>query len=107
MISKKQVKHIADLARLSLTEKEISKFQKQLNDTLDYVSILDELDISKVEPTFQITGLKNVFKNDKVYESLPQNQVLSGVDSKKNGYFKTKRILKHKNGLPKANIQGS
>jgi len=87
MISKKQVKHIAELARLSLTQKEISMFQKEMSDTLDYIDILDELDIDKVKPTSQVTGLRNVFKDDKV---------LSSVDFQKNGYFKTKRILKHK-----------
>lgn len=96
MISKQQVKHIAKLARLSLTEKEIKKFQKELGHTLDYINILKELNVEKIKPTSQVTGLNNVFRDDKAGKSLSQSEALCGTKSQYNGHFKTKRILEHK-----------
>jgi len=95
MLSKQQVQHIAKLANLSLTEREIRKFQKQLGDVLDYIGILNELDTENVKPTSQVAGLENVFREDKAEENkhLSQNQALSGVKSKYQGYFKTKGIF--------------
>lgn len=92
-LSKKQVKHIAKLAQLDLTEKEIEKFQKQLSDILDYVSQLDELDTTGVEPTSQVTGLENVFQEDETKPSLTQKEVLSGAKEKQNNFFKIKKIF--------------
>jgi len=93
MISKEQVQHIANLANLSLTQEEIEKFQKQLGDVLEYIEILNELDTEKVEPTFQVTGLKNVFRDDEIENCLSLKQALSSAKSKYNGYFKIKPIF--------------
>ena len=92
-LSKEQVLHIARLAKLKLTEKEVKKFQKQLSDILSYIDMLNELDISKVEPSSQVTGLKNIFKKDEVVDCFSQKEALSGTKSKHNGYFKIKAIF--------------
>jgi len=94
MISKEQVKHIAKLARLSLSEKEVEKFQKQLGDILDYIKILDELNVEKEKPTSHVTGLINVFREDEIAEHTFHEQALSGTNSKEKGCFKVKKILK-------------
>ncbi|MBL7156150.1 MAG: Asp-tRNA(Asn)/Glu-tRNA(Gln) amidotransferase subunit GatC [Candidatus Pacebacteria bacterium] len=93
MISKKEVQHIAKLANLSLSEKEVIKFQKQLGDVLDYIEILNKLNTKKEKPCSQVTGLENIFKQDKVKKSFSQNQALSNAKSKYNGYFKIKGIF--------------
>lgn len=60
-----EVKKIAKLARLGLTEAEVEKFSVQLSDILGHAKMLEEIDTSKVEPIAQITGLTNVnFKDD-------------------------------------------
>lgn len=93
-ISKEEVKHIADLARLELSEEEISKFQKELSSILEYVSQLSEVDTEKVEPTFQTTGLENVFREDKVEDhELSQKEALKNAPDKKDGYFKVKPVF--------------
>ncbi len=92
-LTKNQVRHIAKLANLSLTEKEVAKFQKQLSEILDYVEVLNELNTKKVEPTSQVTGLENVFREDKTSPSLSQKGALSGTKSKLKGYFKVKAIF--------------
>lgn len=65
-LTKDQVRHVAKLARLGLTEKEVEKLQTQLSNILDYVGQLNEVDTEGVEPTAQVTGLTNVTRDDKV-----------------------------------------
>lgn len=65
-LTKDQVKHVAKLARLGLTEVEVEKFQTQLSGILYYVEQLNEVNTDKVLPTAQVTGLANVMREDKV-----------------------------------------
>lgn len=92
-MEKKVVEHVALLASLSLSQKEIKKFQKQLTDILAYIGQLEELKTQAVEPTSQVTGLKNVFREDESRPSLSQDEVLSGTKKVHNGMFKTKAIF--------------
>jgi len=94
-ITKKQVQHIAKLADLTLSEKEVEKFRKELSDTLGYIEVLDELDTENVKPTAQVTGLKNVFRDDEVDKEryLSQKEALSQAESKEDGFFKAKRVI--------------
>lgn len=64
MLSEDQVKHVAKLARIKLTDAEVKKFGKQLSAVLDYMDILNEVDTKKVTETSQVTGLKNVMEKD-------------------------------------------
>ncbi len=93
-LTKKEVKHVADLSNLVLTEEEIAKFTPQLDKIIEFVSTLDEVDTKNVEPTSQTTGLKNVLRDDivKSDELLSQEEALSNTDGH-NGYFKVKAIL--------------
>ena len=63
-LSKEEVKHIALLARLGLSEEEMEKYTQQLSSILDYVEQLKEVDTEGVEPTAQVTGLENVLRSD-------------------------------------------
>ena len=67
-LEKKDIEHIAKLARLELSEEEFDKFGGQLSDVLGYIDQLQEVDTSQVEPTAQVTGLLNGFREDKVVE---------------------------------------
>ena len=62
MISKEEVKHIAKLARLGLSEKETEKFQKELSSILDYIEKLKEVDVSGVPEMTHAVETKNVFR---------------------------------------------
>ena len=74
-LTKHEIEHIAQLARQGLTPAELSKFQMQLGGILDYVSQLNEVPTDGVSPTAQVTGLKNVMREDTV-----QNGVLADPD---------------------------
>ena len=87
------VKHTAKLANLPLTEKEITQFEPQLEETLKYIEQLEEVDTKNVEPTSQVTGLENVLDEDIAKPSLSQQQALSNTKEVQNGSFKVKGIF--------------
>lgn len=96
MISKEEVKHIAKLARLGLTEREIEKFQKELSSILDYIEKLKEIDISNITPTSHSIEVENIMREDKerAKRKVPSAQLLESAPEEKNGYLKVKSILK-------------
>ncbi len=69
MLSDDQVRHIAKLARIKLSDVEVSKFSKQLSDVLDYMEILSDVDTDDIQETSQVTGLLNVMEKDEIVES--------------------------------------
>jgi aspartyl-tRNA(Asn)/glutamyl-tRNA(Gln) amidotransferase subunit C len=94
MLSKEEVKHIAKLARLGLTEKEIEKFQKDLSSILDYVEKLKEVDVSDVRPTSHSMELENVMRKDEGRKSeVKSRKLMDLAPDTKDGYLKVKSIL--------------
>lgn len=65
-ISIDEVKKIAELARIELTPFEEKRHAETISVVLEYMKILNEVNTSDVEPTFQVTGLSNVFRQDSV-----------------------------------------
>ncbi|OGM15139.1 hypothetical protein A2V56_00480 [Candidatus Woesebacteria bacterium RBG_19FT_COMBO_42_9] len=93
-LTKKDVLHVAKLAKLSLSPSEISTFEKQLSDVVSYVSELSEVDTRDVEPTSQTTGLTNVFREDSEEgESLSTEKALSGTEKIHNNYFVVPQVI--------------
>ncbi len=94
-LTNKQVKHVAKLAALPLTETEIEKFQKQLSSILGYISKLEDVDTSGVEPTAQTTGLTNVLAKDNVDSGreLDQEKALRNAKQKADGYIGTEKVM--------------
>ncbi len=73
------VKHVAKLANLSITIAEETKFSSQFTETLKTIDLINELDTSKVIPTFQVTGLTNITRPDKIdmERVIPKEKVLA------------------------------
>jgi aspartyl-tRNA(Asn)/glutamyl-tRNA(Gln) amidotransferase subunit C len=94
MISKEEVKHIAKLARLSLSEKEIERMQKDLAKILDYVEKLKEVDVSKTKP-FSMK-LENVFRKDeaKSKDFSEIKNLIEMAPERKENYIKVKSVFK-------------
>lgn len=93
--TKQQIKHIASLARLELTDKELELYGNQLSDVLNYIDQLKEVDTTGIEPTAQITGLENVYRDDKVREC-DENEAraaLGQAPEMEEGQVKVRRIL--------------
>ena len=88
------IQKVAKLANLKLTSEEEKEFEGQLNDILSYIEQLNTLDTSNAEPTAQVTGLKNVTRNDKFTDDmLSQDEALSGTDKKHNGLFIVDKLV--------------
>lgn len=100
MLPKKEVQHIAKLARLGLTEKETKKYQKELSAILDYVGKLKQIDaeISELPPTSHPLKVKNVTREDKEkntnYKLRTAKKLMDLMPETKNSYLKVKSILK-------------
>lgn len=92
-IDRKLLEHVAELARLKLTEEEIRKFLPQLKEALEFFSQLQEINTDNVKPSFQPVELKNAMREDKEKECLSQDEALSLTEHKKDGYFKGPRAV--------------
>lgn len=95
-----QVKKVAKLANLPLTAEEEEKYAEQLSKILDYFEQLNQVDTSLgdeptsyVEPTFNVTGLNNVMREDETTASLSQDEALQNASKKENGFFVTKGVF--------------
>ncbi|MDI3496516.1 MAG: aspartyl-tRNA(Asn)/glutamyl-tRNA(Gln) amidotransferase subunit [Patescibacteria group bacterium] len=89
-----EIKHIAQLARLQLSEKELVEYQKELSSILDYVATLKEVDTTKVEPTAQIGNLRDVLRPDEVVP-WDKEEIAAALknNERENGNIKVKRVL--------------
>ncbi|MFH0872813.1 MAG: Asp-tRNA(Asn)/Glu-tRNA(Gln) amidotransferase subunit GatC [bacterium] len=92
-ISREEVEHVANLARLRFDEGEMEKFTHQLNAILTYIDKLNELDTSGVEPTYHVLDVVNVFREDQVQPSLPKEIALGNAPERAEGFFKVPRII--------------
>ncbi len=95
MISKEEVKHIANLARLELTEKEIEKMQKDLSEILDYFELLKKAPSSaKISQDENLDNLKLDLRKDEVISSYDiAYKLIEATPEKKDNYIKVKAIL--------------
>lgn len=87
------VKHLAYLARLTLTPEEEHKFGAQLAQVLEYVEKLKQLDVSNVEPTAHATPLKNVTRPDRACPSLAHEQAMRNAPNQADGLFIVPKIV--------------
>ncbi|MBI4080356.1 MAG: Asp-tRNA(Asn)/Glu-tRNA(Gln) amidotransferase subunit GatC [Candidatus Levybacteria bacterium] len=90
------VSHIAKLANLPLTEEEKKKFEKQLEETLQYIEQLKEIDTTGIPVTNTVTDLQNVADEDVARPSLSSLEALANATSTFHGLFKVKAILDQK-----------
>lgn len=87
-----QVRHVAELARLGLSDQEMERLTGELSKILDYIDQLEQLDTSAVEPTAQVGGLIDVFREDRVDDSLPVQVALANAPASEDGYFRVRAI---------------
>ncbi|OGK13862.1 hypothetical protein A2861_04620 [Candidatus Roizmanbacteria bacterium RIFCSPHIGHO2_01_FULL_38_15] len=94
-LTKADILHIARLANLTLTDKEVEKYHGQLSETIKYVENLDELDTTNVKPTSHSTNVTNVYFEDGTENTrlFSQEKALKNAKNTKNGQFVVKRIM--------------
>ena len=92
-IDKTEVKKVAKLSRLDLTDAEVQEFTGQLSAILEYVEKMNELDTSDVEPLAHCLSISNVFRADCVKESLGTEKTLANAPQRDGEFFKVPKIL--------------
>ena len=92
-VNRELIEHVAELARLKLSEEEKEKFSKQLKDVIDVFSKIDKVDTKNVEAGLQPVELKNVLREDKEEKTFTQEEALRLAEHKKDGYFKGPRAV--------------
>lgn len=93
MIERKDVEHVARLARLALTEAEIERMREQLNGILAYIEKLNELDTAGVDPTSHAVPLVNVMRDDEPGPCLPREEALANAPDRAGEFFRVPRII--------------
>jgi len=92
-LTKKEVLHVATLARLNIEESLIDTFADQLGDILEYVETLDRLDTANVPPTFHAVDKSNAFREDRTTGHLDRESALSNAPEADDGYFFVPKVI--------------
>lgn len=95
-ITKKEVEHIARLARIELTDAEIAKYENDLSGILDFVNKLNEADTEHVAPLAGGTELKNVMREDVFeiqHDSIEAAMLVKAAPEHENGFVKVKKVF--------------
>ena len=88
-----EVQHIAELAKLQLTEAEETLYQEQLSDILDYMQRLKTLDTEAIPPTATVLPLRSVMRDDVPRPSLPADEILANAPARAGDSFEVRVIL--------------
>jgi len=92
-VSREEVEHVAQLARLALPDNELRRIGKEFNRILEHFARLQELDTEGVTPTSHAIPVTNVFREDQVGESLPVEDVVENAPKRSDKFFKVPRIV--------------
>jgi aspartyl-tRNA(Asn)/glutamyl-tRNA(Gln) amidotransferase subunit C len=92
-LTDEEVRHIALLARLGISDAEVEKFREQLSNILDNFDILSQADTEGLAPTSQSVVLENVYRPDEPGPSLPVAEVLANAPGREDNSFKVNAVL--------------
>jgi len=92
-VTMENIEHVANLARLNLTDDEKRMLTSQMEEIVSYVDKLNELDTSEVEQTAHVMPLKNIFREDRVQESYDREKILANAPSQEDGCFKVPKVV--------------
>lgn len=93
-LSRDEIAKVARLARIELTDNELNNMAVEVSSILSFVEIIQAVDTSGVNPTSQVTGLKDVWREDEIRKSkTPPKDLLAGAPEILDGYIKVKKVL--------------
>ena len=93
-ISKEQIKHLAHLSRLELSEAEIDAMQGDMSKILDFVAQVEKLDLEGVEPLTQMSKSVNVMRQDEVVNMISKEDALKNAPDANSDYFRVSKFGK-------------
>ena len=92
-LTREDIRHIAELAKLGLTPEEEARFQGQLSAILDYFARLQEVDTSAIPATATVLPVRNVMREDEVQPSLSREDALANAPDVADGQFRVRAVL--------------
>jgi aspartyl-tRNA(Asn)/glutamyl-tRNA(Gln) amidotransferase subunit C len=92
-LSREEVQHIAELARLALSDEEASLYQDQLSAILAHFEQLQELDTEAISPTATVLPLRSVMRTDEAKQPFPREDVLANAPASEDGCFKVPAVM--------------
>ena len=92
-ISTSDIQHLASVSSLALADDEVDGLRQDLENIIGYIKQLGELDTAGVEPTYQVTGLENVWREDEVQPGIPAEKLLEMAPEKQNNQVKVPQVL--------------
>lgn len=92
-VSKEDVKHIANLSKLNLTEEELEKYTTELSDIVNFANELSNIDVDGIKPTAHILDIKNVFRKDEMKPSYDREEILKNAPSKDAGCVSVPKVV--------------
>jgi aspartyl-tRNA(Asn)/glutamyl-tRNA(Gln) amidotransferase subunit C len=92
-LTTQDVRHVAELAKLKLTDSEVEQFAHQLSAILDYAAMLQQVDTSHVPPTPYVLPLQNVMRDDVAAPSLPNDVALGNAPDAEAGFFRVRAVF--------------
>ncbi|RCX16588.1 aspartyl/glutamyl-tRNA(Asn/Gln) amidotransferase subunit C [Anaerobacterium chartisolvens] len=92
-ITKETIEHVANLARLNLSEQEKEKLTLEMASIISYVDKLNELDTEGIQPTSHVLPVQNVFREDICSQSFDRDTILSNAPSSEDGCFKVPKVV--------------
>ncbi len=93
ILSRAEVEHIAELARLALTDAELALYQEQLSAILDYMQQLQQIDTDAIEPTATVLPLRSVMRPDAARRAFPREDILANAPDAQDGCFGVPPVL--------------
>ena len=92
-LTEEEVRHVAALARIAMTDDEVELMRSQLSNILEHVSVLNEVDTDGVEPTGHSVDVTSVMRDDEVGDSSPMEDVLANAPSRQDDFIRVKAVL--------------
>jgi aspartyl-tRNA(Asn)/glutamyl-tRNA(Gln) amidotransferase subunit C len=92
-LTREQVAHIAELARLSLTDQEVALYQEQLSAVLEYAERLQDLDTEAIPPTATVLPVRNVMRADESHPAMAREDILANAPETQDGCFRVQAVL--------------
>jgi len=92
-LTDEEIRHIARLARLGISDADVEKFREQLSNILENMDILQQADTTGLEPTSQSVALENIYREDETAPSLAADEVLANAPGQEDNSFKVNAVL--------------
>ncbi len=93
-ITREEILKLARLSRLHLNEDEVQEFVDEIGKLIDYVKVLEDVDVSGLRPTYQVTGSENITRSDEIIDyKMNQEDLLKNLPDREGNLIKVKRMI--------------